>query len=97
MYILSVTFVVEPAAQSNFRVYLRDEIKPMVDGYEIKWCRVLSEKHEGHFTYSLQIELESLANYNMLKDSVQSSLLKYNFGEMVLHFTTLLKQEEICL
>ncbi len=67
----------------------------MVEGYEIKWCRVLSEQHEGHFTYSLQIHIDSLANYNMLKESVQNSLLKYNFGEMVLHFTTLLKKEEM--
>ncbi|MFI3288376.1 MAG: hypothetical protein R3Y61_07875 [Rikenellaceae bacterium] len=95
MYILSVTYVVEPTSDTHFRVYFRDEIRPMVEGREITLCRVLSERHEGHFTYSLQIPIENMSDYSVVKEAIEKGLIKYNFGESVLHLATLMKREQI--
>ncbi len=94
MYILSVTYVVEPTSDTHFKVYFRDEITPMVEGRAITLCRVLSEKHEGHFTYSLQIPITDMSDYSTIKATIEKRLLKYNFGESVLHFSVLMKREQ---
>ncbi len=94
MYILSITFVVEPYADSNWRVYFRDEVDPLIKDKKTTLCRVLSEHHNGHFTYSLQVQLDDLTDYNTIKEGVANSLLKMNFGESILHFSTLMKEIE---
>ncbi len=94
MYILSVTFVVEPTAEARFREVFGQRVRPLLEGRRVTTCRVLSEKHEGHFTFSMQIDIEALSDFSALRNSISEIWAAEGFGEDVLWFSTLLKREE---
>ncbi len=86
--------MVEPKSEERFREVYRVGVRPLLDGRRTTTCRVLSEKHEGHFTFSLQVELDSLLEFSELRASISEVLSAESFGEEVLWFSTLLKREE---
>lgn len=69
------------------------KIKP---GFEdIVFTRVLSEQAEKHFTYSLQIHLNSTSDYKHYQDDIFKEYIDFAdpiFGHKVLYFTSLLKK-----
>lgn len=95
MYIFNITFVVEPTADEAWSARLHSDFLPNLGGRKTVLCRVLSEHHEGHFTYSLQVECDTMDDYKELKQSVDTvwgESCKTLFGEQVLHFDTLMKK-----
>lgn len=61
----------------------------------IVFTRVLSEQVEKHFTYSLQIHLDSITDYKQYQDEIFNEYIDFAdpiFGSKVLYFTSLLKK-----
>ncbi len=96
MYIFSVTFVVEPQAEEQWRDFFSGAIRPIVGSRSLTLCRVLSEHHEGHFTFSLQIEIEDMVEYGEAKGEIFTAVEQAGFcNNEVLCFDTLLRRERI--
>ncbi len=97
MYLYAVTFVVEPRCDADFREWLSAIVPQLAQNSSYKTYRILDERHQGHFSYSLQLEVESLTAYNSVKNELeaQNEALHSEFGEGVLLFATLLKETEL--
>ncbi|MEG2479152.1 MAG: DUF4286 family protein [Mucinivorans sp.] len=62
---------------------------------ELTFTRVLHEDTQGHYTYSLQVAVDSIPEYQRFVAEIMTdygSTVLSVFGEQVLHFTTLLKR-----
>ena len=63
----------------------------------IVFTRVLSERTEDHFTYSLQVALEDMAAYRLYAEEIfpeYAGTARKVFGDRVLWFNSLLKRVE---
>ncbi len=94
MYIYSITFVVIPSVDTQWREWFAGEVVGRLEDSKLTLCRVLDQQHQGHFTYSLQIQLDDMQEYTTIKELIDTAGEKSHakFGENALHFTTLLKK-----
>lgn len=98
MYIVSTTFVVEPAVHTNWYALLTDKFLPSIEGRHIVFTQVLNEQSDGHHTYSMQVDVADIADYQSFRGEQLSEFIELCcslFGESVLHFTTLLKKIQL--
>ena len=101
MYIVNTSFSVDPRIHDLWLETLRGGYIPSLrlrglDG--IVFTRVLSDKAEDHFTYSLQVALEDMAAYRIYVEEVfpeYAAMARKAFGDRVLWFNSLLKRVEI--
>lgn len=100
-YIVNTSFIVTPHIQDRWLESLREHYIPLLntEGFgNITFSRVLTDRHEGHFTYSLQVETPDTALYQRI---VKEFLPEYTatvqklFGEELMYFTSLLKKIEL--
>ncbi|MEG0032981.1 MAG: DUF4286 family protein [Mucinivorans sp.] len=95
MYIVSTTFVVEPSVHGQWYEFFTTKYIPTLAASRVVFTRVLNETSDGHYTYSLQVEVPDIAQYQTYKSTQLAECLEFcasMFGEKVLHFTTLLKK-----
>ncbi|MEG1608024.1 MAG: DUF4286 family protein [Mucinivorans sp.] len=98
MYIINTTFVVEPSAHGRWYEFFLQKFVPLcrAEGFsELTFTRVLHEDTQGHYTYSLQVAVDSIPEYQRFVAEIMTdygSTVLSVFGEQVLHFTTLLKR-----
>lgn len=101
MYIVNTSFVIEPAAHGRWYDFFTEKFIPFcrAQGFDnMTFTRVMHQKSDGHYTYSLQIHVNDIEQYQQF---LQIALGEYSttvsalFGEQVLHFTTLLKKIEL--
>lgn len=95
MYIFNITFIVEPAVDKAWGDRLRSDFLPLVGARQTVLCRVLSEHHEGHSTYSLQVGCAAMEDYNEVKQSVEEvwgESCRELFAEQIMYFATLMKK-----
>lgn len=101
IYIVNISFMVAPRIHDTWLESLRKEFVPRLDSKEfgtVTFCRVLTDRPEEHFTYSLQIETEDMSGYQRI---VHEILHKYSesahklFGEDLMYFTSVLKKIEL--
>lgn len=98
MYILSTTFVVEPSAHAQWYEFFCSKYLTTLADRHVVFCRVLTSEGDKHYTYSLQVDVVDIADYQSFeKDSIGSCVefCRELFGERVLHFSTLLKKIEL--
>ncbi len=98
MYIFNITFVVEPKVENEWQELLKKEFLPQLGGRATSFFRVLGQHYAGHFSYSLQINCDTMKDYSEIDAVVQSvwgESCAARFGEQVMHFATLLKQAEL--
>lgn len=95
MYIFNITFVVEPSAEAKWGEILEREFIPQLGDCRTVFCRVLSEHHTGHYTFSLQVDCQTIGDYQAVNEKLQEvwgDKYKATFGEQVLYFATLMKR-----
>ncbi len=100
-YIINTSFMVEGKVHEAWLRLMQERYLPFLveQGFTRRiFTRMLASEQEAHFTYSLQLPIDSLEHYHRLIEEVQREYERSAqelFGEQVLHFTTLLKQIEI--
>lgn len=101
MYIINTTFIVEPPVHGQWYDLFLQKFVPFVRGAgfdELVFTRVLADNGDAHYTYSLQVGVADLGDYQRFLQDVMG---EYNaiagplFGEQALYFTSLLKRIEI--
>ncbi len=101
IYIVNTSFMVAPRIHDQWLASLRKDYISRLDAEEfgsITFTRVLTERPEGHFTYSLQVETQDLSGYQRI---IQKLLPEYTdaahkiYGEDLMYFTSLLKKIEL--
>lgn len=101
MYIINTTFVIEPPIHGQWYELLTDKYIPFLrrTGFDkLLLTRILNEEKTPHYTYSLQVEVDSIAHYQRF---MSEAMGEYNaisgpiFGESALHLNTLLKKIDI--
>lgn len=101
MYILNTTFVVEPPIHAAWYDIVTNKYIPFVrdEGYSIiAFSRILNAEQTAHYTYSLQIDIDDIADYQRFINDIMgeyTTITNPIFGEQALHFCTLLKKIEI--
>ena len=101
MYIFNISFMVEYAAHDRWLEMMKDKFLPFVreNGYnDLVFTRVISNDSPGEFTYSLQVHMDDMGQYNSFSERVMDeymAIFPAVFGEKVLHFSTLLKKVDI--
>lgn len=101
MYIINTSFVVEGAIHGNWYEFMTEKfiVHLKTLGYkDIIFTRVLSDQVEKHFTYSLQIHLDSIPDYQKYINEVMKEYIDITnpiYGIKVLYLNTLLKKIEI--
>ena len=97
MYTVNTSFMVEPDAHEHWLQIIRTKYVPFLreNGYDrILLTRVLESEMMGHFTYSLQVVVEDIEQYQHLSGKLFEEYVQIMtpiFGEKVLWFTSLLK------
>lgn len=97
MYIVNTTFVVEPTVQNQWLEIIKDKYIPFLhqSGYaSTTFARVISVEAVDHFTYSLQVGVQDMRQYEALTGEIFSNYLgvaEPMFGTKVLWFTSLMK------
>lgn len=100
MYRFNITFAVEPAAQDRWLELVRGKLVPALRsrGYgRVALSRVLSTQAEGHFTWSLLVELDSMQGYHEITGDLWQDYIDIAgplFGDDVVWFMSLMKQIE---
>lgn len=95
MYILSTTFVVEPSAHAQWYEFFTSKYLTTLADRRVVFCRVLTSEGDKHYTYSLQVDVEDILDYQTFETESIGSCMEFcaeMFGERVLHFSTLLKK-----
>ncbi len=101
MYIVNTSFSVDPRVHARWLETLRGGYIPSLRlrGLQsIVLTRVLSERAEDHFTYSLQVGLEDMAAYRIYVEEIfpeYAGMARKAFGDRVLWFNSLLKRVEV--
>lgn len=98
MYIVSTTFVVEPAVHGQWYEIFTNKFAPTLSDRKTVFTRVMHEHSEGNYTYSLQVEAADMTSYQEFVNGDLAEFIDYcatAFLEKVLHFTTLLKKIEL--
>ncbi|MEG1414128.1 MAG: DUF4286 family protein [Mucinivorans sp.] len=97
MYIVSTTFVVDPSIHGRWYEFFTTKFITTLQ-WPVIFTRVLSAQSDGQYTYSLQVEVPDIENYQNYQNGPLDECLDFSltmFGEKVLHFTTLLKKIEL--
>lgn len=101
MYIVNTSFMVEPAVHERWLAHFRQAYLPLLQAQgfgELTFSRVLSAESVDHFTYSLQVRVAQLDDYNRLVGEFMeeyAALARPLFDEKVLWFSTLMRLEEL--
>lgn len=98
MYIVSTTYVVDPSVHGRWYEFFTQKFIPTLQPRRVVFTRVLSEQSDGHYTYSLQIDAEDIADYQTIEGELIGECAEFCtelFQDKVLHFTTLLKKIEL--
>ena len=86
MYIYNTSFMVEAPVHDRWLALVRDKYIPFLkkEGFDrITLSRILSSETAGQLTYSLQVRVAEIPEY----ETIASGL----FDGQVLHFATLMK------
>jgi hypothetical protein len=100
MYRLNVSFAVEPAVSDSWTGLMRERFIPLLRGSgfgRLALSRVLHERNEGHFTFSLLVELDDMAAYHRFTGELWSEYLRLSEGispENLVWFMSLMKEIE---
>ena len=98
MYIVNTTFIVESTAQDARLNIIKNMYIPFVNsnGFnDITFTRVISIEPTREFTYSIQVGISDMEQYNIFMERV---LIEYStittpiFGEKIVWFTSLMKK-----
>ncbi|MFI3263088.1 MAG: DUF4286 family protein [Rikenellaceae bacterium] len=98
MYIINTSFMIEPAVHGQWYEFITKKFIPYLKsvGYEeIIFTKVLSENIEKHHTYSIQIPLETIPDYQKYVNEIFDeyiSIAKPIFGANVVYVNTLMKK-----
>lgn len=98
MYIVNTTFIIAPTVHGAWYKFITEKFIPTI-GQKKVFTRLLSEQVEQHFTYSLQVYIDDMAQY---KHFTEETLLEYQhfatemFDAEVMHFTSLMKIIDVC-
>lgn len=98
MYIVTTTFVVEPAVHGQWYEFFTEKFVPTLQPRRSVFTRVMSEQSDGCYTYSLQVDASDIADYQYIVGELMNEYVEFSgkmFGEQALHFTTLLKKIEL--
>ena len=92
MYIYNTSFMVEVPVHDRWLALVRDKYIPFLkkEGFDrITLSRILSPETAGQLTYSLQVRVAEIPDYQRLygDETIASGL----FDGQVLHFATLMK------
>lgn len=93
--------MVEPSAHGLWYEFITTKFVPRVkeDGFgEVIFTRVLSQQVEAHYTYSLQIHLDSMADFSRYQDEIFQDYIEITtpmFGTKVVFFNSVLKKIEL--
>lgn len=98
MYIVNTSFMVDPLVHDKWFEFVSQRFIPRLqedeEVDEIVFTRVLSERPEDHFTYSLQVHVTDLDAYQYFMEEIFDEYLQIAtpvFGVKVMYFTTLMK------
>ncbi|MDR2885323.1 MAG: DUF4286 family protein [Rikenellaceae bacterium] len=98
MYRLNISFAVEPDAVTAWTDLMRGKFIPYLreNGFQrLALSRVLTEHHDGHFTFSLLMELDDVAAYRRVTEELWDEYAQMNemmFGTDVVWFMSLMKE-----
>lgn len=98
MYIINTSFIVEGAVHGNWYEFMNTKFIPHLKTLEyenIVFTRVLSEQVEKHFTYSLQVHLDTIPDYQKYINEIMVEYVENTnpiYGTKVLYLNTLLKK-----
>lgn len=101
MYIINTSFMVEPKVHDQWYCMLTDKFIPMLrdEGFSnFTFTRVLTNNNDGHYTYSLQVNVADMPSYQRFMEQMigqYTDIALPAFGENALHFSTLLKRIEL--
>ncbi|MDD3108117.1 MAG: DUF4286 family protein [Alistipes sp.] len=101
MYIVNTSFMVDPSVHDCWMESLRKHYLPLLQQEafgRVTFTRVLSAGPEDHYTYSLQIEVDTISQYKHLTEELltdYTQILQTLFADRVLWFNSLMKQIEI--
>lgn len=93
--------MVEPKAHQSWYSMLTDKFIPLLraEGFtRFTLTRVLTNNNDGHYTYSLQVEVDNIPSYQRFMEQMigqYTDIALPAFGENALHFSTLLKRIEV--
>ncbi len=100
MYLLNISFVVEPPVQERWLELMRSKFIPFLraSGYnDLVFSRVLSIEAQTHFTYSLLMRFDSMVDYERITKELfgqYTAVAEPLFGVQVLWFMSLMKNVE---
>jgi len=98
MYILNTSFMAEHDVHELWLDMMKNRVMPYIAsrGFpEPTFTKVISNEKQGHHTYSLQVNMDDLGQYNGFMEEILSeyaSICGPTFGEKALYFTSLLKK-----
>lgn len=98
MYIVNTTFIVESTAQDAWLNIIRNMYIPFVqsNGFnDITFTRIISTEPTREFTYSIQVGISDMEQYNIFMERVlveYSAITTPIFGEKIVWFTSLMKK-----
>lgn len=101
MYIINTSFIVEPVAHAQWYELFTNKFVPYLrsEGFDkLIFTRVLTDENNAHYTYSLQIDHSTVADYQRFMAVVMpeyTSIVLPYFGAKVLHYNSLLKKIEL--
>lgn len=101
MYILNTSFMVDYDVHELWFDTFTKRFIPFLkeNGFSgLVFTKVMTNESEGHFTYSLQVNMPDLSRYNEFNEQIMG---EYNtiagpvFGDKALYFCSLLKRIEL--
>lgn len=101
MYVVNTSFMVDPACHGQWYALVTGRFIEMLrsEGFEkFLFTRVLSEEPCPHHTYSLQVDVEDIEQYQRFMNDIigeYRSIASPLLGDGALYFTTLLKKIEL--
>lgn len=99
MYLLNVSFMVNPKVYTQWVSFINDKFMPLVSSQSefdrVTFSKVLSATVEDHHIFSLLIEFDTLDGYNLFQNEIMGQYLEIAsplFGTNTSHFITLMKK-----
>lgn len=98
MYIINVTFVVEPPVHSSWYALATEKFLSRLEaesGRPVTFTRLLHDTPEAHYTYSVQCHCCDMTFYRRFVDELMADYVEVAgpmFGDKVLYFISLLKR-----
>lgn len=98
MYIVNTTFVVQPSVHGAWYEFFTEKVIGHVNelGFSVlAFTRILHEQSDGHYSYSLQVEVDEIGDVQRYRELVVGQyvdMARKLYGEQALHFTSVLKR-----